>query len=125
MPITHSPFAGNIGIEGISWRRNEVSLPVGTTVLPSGDLVSQAALDTLYGSRLEEELKAFLKPNLMSRELLLPGVLGSRLNKARRKLRSEARKSGSRTLARAADLLEEDEEMKELLAMYRGLLQKG
>ena len=125
MPITHSPFAGNIGIEGISWRRNEVSLPVGTTVLPSGDLVSQAALDTLYGSRLEEELKAFIKPNLAARDLLLPGVLNSRLNQARKKLRALARRGGSRALARAADLLEEDEELKDLLAMYRGLLQKG
>jgi len=125
MPITHSPFAGNIGIEGISWRRNEVSLPVGTTVLPSGDLVSQAALDTLYGSRLEEELRAFVKPDLAARDLLLPGVLNSRLNQARKKLRALARRGGSRALARAADLLEEDEELKDLLAMYRGLLQKG
>jgi hypothetical protein len=125
MPVNYSPFAGNIGIEGISWRKNEVNLPAETTVLPSGDLVGQAALDTLYGSRLEEQLRAFVKPNLAARDLLLPGVLNARLYKARLKLRSEARRRGSRTMARAADLLEEDEEMKHLLALYRGLLQKG
>ena len=125
MPVTYSPFAGNIGIEGISWKKNEISLPAGTTVLPSGDLVSQAALDTLYGSRLEEQLRAFIKPNPATRDLLLPGVMSARLHQARKKLRAEARRGGSRALARAADLLEEDEELKDLLAMYRGLLQKG
>ena len=125
MPVSHSPFAGNIGIEGISWRRNEVNLPTGTTVLPSGNLVSPAALDALYGSRLEEQLKAFVKPNIAARDLLMPGVLNSRLHQAGKKLRAEARRRGSRALARAADLLEEDEELKALLAMYRGLLQKG
>jgi hypothetical protein len=125
MPVTHSPFAGGIGIEGISWQPHESGLPGGTQVVPSGDMPGHITLEALYGSPLEEGLRAFLKPNLNTRELLFPGYFSARLNNARKKLRAAARKSNSPACAKAAELLEEDAELKELLSMFRGLLQKG
>ena len=125
MPVTHSPFAGSVGIEGISWQPRETGLPGGTRIVPSGDLPGQINLEALYASPLEESLRAFLKPDLHTRELLFPGYFSARLNNARKKLQAAARKNNSPACAKAADLLEEDAELKELLSMYRGLLQKG
>ncbi len=125
MPVTKSPFASDVGIAGISWQGWETALPAGTTVLPSGDVAGAATLEALFNSRLEEGMKAFLRPDINTRELLLPGFFNSRLHKAQKKLREAARRGQSPASARAADLLEEDDELKELLFMYRGLLQKG
>ena len=125
MPVTHSPFAGGIGIEGISWQPRETGLPSGTQIVPSGDMTGHITLEALYDSPLEGGLRAFFKPDLNTRELLFPGFFSSRLNSARKKLRAAARKNNSPACAKAADLLEEDVELKELLSMYRGLLQKG
>ena len=125
MPVTHSPFAGGIGIEGISWQPRDSGLPGGTQIVPNGDMPGQINLEAIYASPLEERLRAFLKPDLRARELMFPGYFSARLNNARRKLRAAARKTNSSACANAAELLEEDEELKELISMYRGLLQKG
>ena len=125
MPVGHSPFAGGVGIEGISWQPRGTGLPGGTQLVPSGDVWGQITLETLYASPLEEGLRAFFKPDLRTRELLFPGYFSACLNRARRKLRAAARENDSAAGAKAAELLEEDAQLKELLSMYRGILQKG
>lgn len=123
----HNFLSPNIGIESIT-RHSDAAplrLPTSLDVVPSGENASVQSVENMYAPRLEARVQAFLTPSIASRELLIPGVFNSRLKKAADELRTLGRKNKSHTLRRAADMLEEDAELKDLLTTYRQLLQKG
>ena len=127
-PISNNLFSSNVGIESITRQTTaETRLPESTQVMPSAESATAASntVEMLYSPKLEAALSAFLQNEIGSRELLIPGVFNSRLRKAMTDFRKASRKKKSRSLRDAAQLLEEDEDLKSLLSTYRALLQKG
>ena len=121
-------FSPNVGIEriiGSAEGPGAAMLPASTRVVPTDAMTSMEALHELYAPSWDKAMQAFLRPRLDARELLIPGVFAGRIRQARKELLDAARKSKAKPLRDAALLLEEDEEMKELLDMYRNLLLQG
>ena len=126
--IAGAPFSPNVGIERIispGEGPGAAVLPDSTRVVPTDAMTSMEALHELYASSWDKSMQNFLRPRIDARELLIPGVLSGRIRQARADLLEEARKRKSKALRGAAVLLEEDEEMKELLDIYRNLLLQG
>jgi hypothetical protein len=94
-------------------------------VVPTDEATSMEALHEMYAPSWDRAMQNFLRPRINARELLIPGVLAGRIRQARSELLDEARKRKSKSLRGAAVLLEEDEELKELLEIYRNLLLQG
>ena len=121
-------FSPNVGIERIiaSFEGPGASvLPQSTRIVPSEGMTGLASLRSLYASAWDNSLTNFLQPRLSSRELLIPGILASRLRQAKKEINELARQKKSRALRDTALMLEEDEDMKELLDTYRNLLLQG
>ncbi len=121
-------FSPNVGIEHIIDKTEgpgAAILPSSTRVVPTDAMTSMDALHDLYAPSWDKAMQSFLRPRIDARELLIPGVLSGRIRQARADLNEAARKKKSKTLRDAALLLEEDEEMKELLDIYRNLLLQG
>ena len=121
-------FSPNVGIERIidsAEGPGAAKLPASTRVVPTDAMTSMDALHELYAPSWDKTMQGFLLPRLDARELLIPGVFTGRIRQARKELQDAARKSRTKALRNAALLLEEDEEMKHLLDMYRNLLLQG
>lgn len=121
-------FSPNLGIENIMGKSEgpgAAQLPSSATVLPTDSVTSLDALHELYAPSWDRAMRQFLKPHLQTRELLIPGFFASRMRQARQELNEAARQKKSKNLRNAALLLENDEEMKELLDIYRNLLLQG
>lgn len=121
-------FSPNVGIERIIDTADgpgSALLPASTRVVPTDSLTSMEALHDLYAPSWDKDMQSFLHPRLNAREMLIPGVFAGRIRQAREDISTAARKNKSKPLREAAVLLEEDEEIKELLDMYRNLLLQG
>ncbi len=120
-------FPQHVGIETITHISGQKlsGLPDVPALLPSGTEVTSGMTESLYEAKLTSMLRVFLSPAMQSKELLLPGMLNQKLKRAKDDLRKAGRKKKSKTMHRAADLLEEDAQLKEVLDTYRQLLQKG
>jgi hypothetical protein len=101
------------------------TLPLSTRVLPTDAMTSMEALHDLYASSWDKAMQNFLRPRIDAREILIPGVFAGRIRQARAELAEAARKKKSPALRNAALLMEEDEEIKNLLEIYRNLLLQG
>ncbi|MDR2892633.1 MAG: hypothetical protein LBV80_06065 [Deltaproteobacteria bacterium] len=121
-------FSPNIGIESIfssGEGPGAATLPGSTRVVPTDAMTSMEVLHEMYAPSWDRAMQNFLRPRINAKELLIPGVLAGRIRQARNELMEEARKRKSKSLRGAALLLEEDEELKELLDVYRNLLLQG
>lgn len=121
-------FSPNVGIERIinpGEGPGAAVLPQSTKVVPTDAITSMEALHQLYAPAWDKSMLQFLRPHIDARELLIPGVLAGRIRQARADLLEAARKKKSKSLRSAAVLLEEDEELKDLLDIYRNLLLQG
>ena len=121
-------FSPNLGIEkiiGSAEGPGTAILPSSTRVVPTDAMTSMEALHELYAPTWDKAMQNFLRPRIDARELLIPGVFAGRIRQARKELQDAARKAKAKPLRDAALLLEEDEEMKELLDIYRNLLLQG
>ncbi len=121
-------FSPNVGIEkiiGSGEGPGASTLPASTRVVPTDAMTSMEALHELYAPAWDKAMQNFLRPRIDARELLIPGVFAGRIRQARKDLQDAARKNKSKPLRDAAILLEQDEEMKELLDIYRNLLLQG
>ncbi len=127
MPQIGALFPQHLGIETITHISGQKlsGLPDIPALLPSGTELAGGMTESLYEAKLTSMLRNFLAPAMQSKELLLPGMLNQKLKRAKDDLRNAGRKKKSKALHRAADLLEEDAELKEVLDTYRQLLQKG
>jgi hypothetical protein len=94
-------------------------------VVPTDAATGPEALHRLYSSSWDTTMRRFLQPQVLARELLIPGMFSSHIRRAREELTQEARRKKSPALRHAALLMEEDEDMKNLLEIYRNLLLQG
>lgn len=128
MPKSIGGFSPNLGIERIIGRGEgpgDALLPSSTRVVPTDSMTSMEALHELYAPAWDRGMQNFLKPRINARELLIPGFFASRMRQAKKDINDAARKKKSKALRGAAVLLEQDEEMKDLLDIYRNLLLQG
>lgn len=127
MSRINTQFLPNTGIESITRQESETfsRLPDSLHVVPSGDEAAGGSLEKLFAPKLGASMQNFLTPDIASRELFLPSVFNRKLRQAADDLRKAARNNNSRTLRHAADVLDEDADLKNLLSTYRQLLQKG
>ena len=126
--ISDAGFSPNIGIERILHTGDgpgRAALPSSSRVVPSDAVTGLDALHDLYASSWDRSMRAFLQPRIRARELFIPGVFAERLRKARQELAEESRRKKTGALRDASLVLEDDEDMKELLNMYRNLLLQG
>jgi hypothetical protein len=126
---TVSPiFSPNVGIERIIGSNDgpgSALLPLSSRVVPTDAATGRDALHQLYGSRWDTMMRSFLQPQVTARELLIPGKFSNCIRRAGEELTQEARRKKSPALRQAALLMEEDEDMKNLLEIYRNLLLQG
>ncbi|MDR1360279.1 MAG: hypothetical protein LBJ82_04780 [Deltaproteobacteria bacterium] len=130
MPVSNvnAEFSPNVGIERIMEAEEGpglAALPSSARVLPTDAMTGTAALDDLYASTWDRAMMQFLRPRIEARELLIPGVFAGHIRRAQREMAEEARRRKSPALRNAVLLMEEDEEMKNLLEIYRNLLMQG
>ena len=119
------------GLTGISHAAAQpgLALPAQRQLDPAESLAAQH-LDAMLGPRgLAAELESALVPEVSDRGLLLPGAFRSALLSARDALLQAAGRgadaAGQRLLQRAARALDEDLALRDLAAMYRGVLHQG
>ena len=106
------------------------TLPEARAVLaPSDEGMDNLLEDLLRAPALDGRLLHALRPTLTSRDVLAPGAYGALLESARAVLRALVDDAGpdekDNTFSDAADLLEEEKGLRELLAMYRHVLHKA
>lgn len=122
------PFSPGVGIERIIGSHEgpgAAALPHSTKVLPSDSITDMEGLHKLYAPAWDKAMQRYMQPSLSSRELLIPSIFSARIQQARRELNEAARQKKSRPLREAALLLEDDDELKKLLDVYRNLLLQG
>ena len=120
------PYPMHVGIENVMTPQSEVgraNLPQSLRVLPS-DQMAQAVMEASLPPTLKEQMARFLEPNIAARELLVPDVLFAVLSRNRDELKRDGRGGGNRR-RKAAELLEELLEDKQLCDMLRRLLVSG
>jgi hypothetical protein len=121
-------FNPTVGIERIIESNDgpgSALLPPSARVVPTDAATGQEALHRLYSSAWEGRMRRFLQPQVTVREMLIPGKLANYIRRAHEELTQEARRKKSSALRQAALLMEEDEDMKNLLEIYRNLLLPG
>ncbi len=106
------------------------SLPEARASLaPSDEGMDNLLADLLRAPALDGRLLAALRPPLTSRDVLAPGAYGALLENVRGVLRALVDEAGpdekDDAFSAAADLLEEEKSLRELLAMYRHVLHKA
>lgn len=90
------------------------------------DAASAHRLESLLAPRgLAGELEAALVPDIDDRSLLLPGPFRRALDDARALLARSAGGEDGGALAQALRIVDEDLALRDLAAMYRGLLVQG
>ena len=101
-------------------------LPETTADLFPADEHIQVHLDRiLHAESLESGLIQALKPDVPNKEILTLGRFNALLGEAAAALREMHEASPDPVLKQAIDLLQADQENKEMLNLYRGLLHQG
>ncbi|HYC37715.1 MAG TPA: hypothetical protein VEC19_14910 [Usitatibacter sp.] len=123
-----SPLAFDRGIDRVVHEHGQRSaLPERLDIAPS-EMPQPAELDRLLAMpNLADYLQETLQPRLESKELLQPGAFRQALEGAREMLRQAAQSDpeSARALNRAARLLSEEADLRDLLQMYRSMLLQG
>lgn len=125
-------FSLDTGIEQIlkSGESETAKLPVDrSAILPSDDHL-KIQLNRLFNApSLDDQILSLLKPALLNKNILIPARYQALLKSIQRKIKKAAEKNksgkGERALAEAAELLEEEQELLELLNTYRNILHKA
>lgn len=122
-----SPLTFDRGIDRVVHERGPESLPPGLDIAPS-EMPQPAELDRLLAMpNLDDYLREALHPHLENKDLLQPGRFRQVLETARDALRAAAENEPdqARALNRAARLLSEEADLRDLLQMYRSMLLQG
>ena len=123
-----SPLSFDRGLDRVVHEQGpRSSLPEGLNIAPS-EMPHPAELDRLLAMpNLDDYLQETLLPRLENKELLQPGTFRQALEGARDMLRqaAEADPEQARTLNRAARVLSEEADLRDLLQMYRSMLLQG
>jgi|RhiMethySRZTD1v2_1073278.scaffolds.fasta_scaffold00433_34 type III secretion protein X len=122
-----SPLAFDRGIDRVVHERTPDALPQALNMSPS-EMPQPAELDRLLAlPNLDDYLQQALHPELDNKELLQPARFRQALEGAREALRqaAEASPEDAKALNRAARLLSEEGDLRDLLQMYRSMLLQG
>ena len=122
-----SPLAFDRGIDRVVHERTPDKLPEALNIAPS-EMPQPAELDRLLAlPNLDDYLQRALHPELDNKELLQPARFRQALEGAREALRqaAEANPEDAKALNRAARLLSEEGDLRDLLQMYRSMLLQG
>ena len=122
-----SPLAFDRGIDRVVHERTPDALPEGLNIAPS-EMPQPAELDRLLAlPNLDDYLQRALYPQLDNKDLLQPARFRQALEGAREALRQAAEDDpeNAKTLNRAARLLSEEADLRDLLQMYRSMLLQG
>lgn len=128
----HASLVFDRGIDRITHAQQEhaTSMPE-RSAAPPPDIGGRAQLDLLLQQpSMDNRLDAALRPRIEDRALLLPGRFQAALDDALQHLRQAAQDSvdasgQTRTLNRAARLLNEESQLRDLVRMYRSALYQG
>jgi type III secretion protein X len=120
------------GIDSITHARGEAAstMPERGNA-PPPDVAVRAKLDILLQKpSIDSRMDLAVRPQIVSRDLLLPGPFRKALSDCLKDLRSAAESAAdssdlSRVLNRAVRLLSEESNLRDLLQMYRSALYQG
>lgn len=123
----------NRGIDSITFKAGESPLSLASQKdLPPSDQMTRPQLEQLLAMpNLESFLEEAIRPDVMDRELLMPGRFNQTLNSTLGNLQkfsddiqgSDA--EGAKIINRASRLLTEEAGLRELVQMYRSVLYQG
>jgi type III secretion protein X len=123
-----SPLTFDRGIDRVVHERDTpAALPQGLNIAPS-EMPQPAELDRLLAMpNMEDYLQGLFQPRLENKDLLQPGQFRATLESCREMLRqaAEADPASAKTLNRAARMLSEEADLRDLLQMYRSMLLQG
>ena len=123
-----SPLTFDRGIDRVVHQQEQFTgLPQGVNIAPS-DMPQPAELDRLLAMpNLDDYLQGLFQPQLDDKELMQPGQFRAALDDAREMLRQAAENDpeDARTLNRAARLLNDEADLRDLLQRYRSMLRQG
>jgi type III secretion protein X len=122
-----SPLTFDRGIDRVVHERDTPGLPSGLNIAPS-EMPQPAELDRLLAMpNLDDYLQGLFQPQLDNKDLMQPGQFRNALDGAREMLRGAADTDpdSARTLNRAARLLSDEADLRDLLQMYRSMLLQG
>lgn len=121
------------GIDSITFKAGESPLSLASQKdLPPSDQMTRPQLEQLLAMpNLESFLEEAIRPDVMDRELLMPGRFNQTLNNTLVNLQkfsddiqgSDA--EGAKIINRASRLLTEEAGLRELVQMYRSVLYQG
>lgn len=121
------------GIDSITFKAGESPLSLASQKdLPPSDQMTRPQLEQLLAMpNLESFLEEAIRPDVMDRELLMPGRFNQTLNSTLGNLQkfsddiqgSDA--EGAKIINRASRLLTEEAGLRELVQMYRSVLYQG
>jgi type III secretion protein X len=122
-----SPLSFDRGIDRVVHERDTPALPAGLNIAPS-EMPQAAELDRLLAMpNLDDYLQSHFQPQLDNKDLMQPGQFRATLESCREMLRreAEANPDAARTLNRAARMLADEADLRDLLQMYRSMLLQG
>jgi len=122
-----SPLSFDRGIDRVVHERTPDALPDAFNMAPS-EMPQPAELDRLLAlPNLDDYLQGSLYPQLDNKELLQPARFRQALEGAREALRQagESDPENAKVLNRAARLLSDEADLRDLLQMYRSMLLQG
>lgn len=129
---TMSPLSFEKGIAGVSFPK--ASDPVatitsgksGSVSSPASTTIGNISQEKLYASTLDIKMQQFLTPTITVQAILQPVIYNNALRSTKKKLLASLAQNEELTAVQAlVAILHEDEELKNLLQMYRNLLYKG
>jgi hypothetical protein len=121
------PYSFDRGLVDVQFRSAEPALPAKREQLDPSESLSSPLQALLQGSGLQQRIETALQPPLAERSLLRPGPFTAALIEARDAFRaaSSADPAQAKLLDAARRTLDEELGLRELAAMYRGVLQQG
>ncbi len=120
----------NKGIEDIIWQSQDVEdqLPESTFLVPSEVAPEHEVETVIYKQSIEESILESLKPHIQNREIINPMRFSYLTSSVPKKLQELAKNVGTKeklVFLQAADYLEEQGKLMEILNAYRRLLVQG
>lgn len=119
-------FAPDLGLEYVSrFEESAVALPAHSETPLTGTRIRQRVDDLFHTGSLDETLRRFAQPRVSDPAMLAPARFESLVRDSGAALRALAERDGDESLALAGALLDQELQLRTLLASYRNLLIKA
>lgn len=126
MERTIGGFSPNLGLEYIGrFDEREINLPAQRDTQLTGEQIRHWVGELFQPSSLDRTLRRFASPRVSDPALLAPARFEHLVRDSARVLQELAQRDGQPQLAEAGALLEQELQLRDLLASYRGLLMRA